>query len=360
MGGDHSNGLDEMRSRVDRSLERCLTWTRLGRHRKVITEVERILPDVEDHSQFKATLLIWKAQAHLAMGCAELALPSAAMSWELEPSPHACHLQSNALEALGDLERTEELLRMGWRLFPDAVHLPVQLAIVLSDQARVPEALDILDEIPLDDRVPDDLRVFLFGMRSNLLAAMGRWAEADEVLRDGLGIHPESRFLGEAHNALRGARRRSKAEKALTESWRQGLRELEGVAREVDDAIIRCCAVNEFSELVCLAARRLWRAYLEHRDARPQAPDAWGAAAILTILEIDGDRSSIAGTARSVCASPSSTRSVLKRFRTFLATLDIEFKTLAFAARTNPRLDGTPTPARRDHRLGNVLPFPTT
>jgi tetratricopeptide (TPR) repeat protein len=360
MGGDDFSGLDEMRSRVERSLERCLKWTHLGRHQKVIAEVDRILPEVEDHRRFTATLLIWRAQAHLAMGCAELALPSASMSWELEPSPHACHLQSNALEAVGDLEGTEELLRMGWQLFPDAVHLPVQLAVVLSEQARIPEALDILEDISFDDRIPDDLQVFLFGMRSNLLAAMGRWAEADEVLRDGLGSHPESRLLGEAHDALRGARRRSKAEKALAASWREGLRELQSVAGEVDDAIIRCSAVNELSELVCLAARRLWRAYLEHRDARPQAPEAWAAALILATVEIDGDKYSIVGMARSVGTNPSSTRRVLQRLRTFLTSLDLEFKTRAFAAHTNPRLDGAPTPARRDARRANILPFPTT
>lgn len=359
MGGDHDNGLDEMRSQVERSLERCLEWTHLGRHRKVVAEVDRILPEVEDYHQFTATLLIWKAQAHLAMGCAELALPSASMSWELEPSPHACHLQSNALEAIGDLDGTEELLRMGWRLFPEAVHLPVQLAIVLSEQARVPEALDILEEIPFDGRIPEDLQVFLFGMRSNLLAAMGRWAEADEVLRDGLDSHPESRLLSEAHDALHSARRRSNAEKALSASWLEGLGELNGVAGEVDDAIIRCGAVNELSELVCLAARRLWRAYLENRDARPQAPDTWGAALILATLEIDGDPSSIVGMARSVGTNPSSTRTVLKRFRTFLASLDLEFKTRAFAAHTNPRLDGAPTPTSRGRRPANVLPFPT-
>ncbi len=360
MSGDRNNDRDETRSRIERSVERCLEWTRLGRHRKVIAEVDRILPNVEENSHFTATLLIWKAQAHLAMGCAELALPAASKSWELEPSPHACHLQSNALEAVGDLAGTEELLRMGWRLFPDAVHLPVQLAVVLSEQGRIPEALDILEEIPFDGQIPEDLQVFLFGLRSNLLAAMGRWGEADEVLRDGLGNHPESRLLGEAHDALRSAHRRSNAEKKLAASWREGLRPIEGVEREVDEAIIRCCAVNEHSELVCLAARRLWRAYLEHRDARPQVPDPWGAAAILATLEIDGDRPSIVGTARSVGTNLSSTRRVLKRFRTFLASLDHEFKTRAFAAHTNPRLDGPPGPAGRDDRPANVLPFPTT
>jgi hypothetical protein len=136
------------------------------------------------------------------------------------------------------------------------------------------------------------------------------------------------------------------------------LKEVARVAGEVDDAIIRCCAVNELSELVCLAARRLWRAYLEDCDPKPQTPDPWGTAAVLATLEIDGDRPSIVGTARSVGANLSSTRRVLKRFRIFLASLNHEFKTRAFAAHTNPRLDGAPNADRRDNQTATVLPFP--
>ena len=209
---------DTTRRKVERSLERCLEWSRVGRHRKVVTEVERILPIVSNHPQLEATLLIWKAQALLTMGYAEQALPPASRSWELEPSPHACHLRSNALEALGDIDGSEKLLRVGWRLFPDAVHLPVQLAVVLCDQGRHPEALDILDQIPVDERVPDDLQVFLFGLRSNLLAAMGRWSEAEETIHDGLGFHPDSQVLDDAREALVYARRRAKARDALATS----------------------------------------------------------------------------------------------------------------------------------------------
>jgi tetratricopeptide (TPR) repeat protein len=349
---------DETRRQVEQSLERCLEWSRLGRHRKVVAEVERTLAILSDDPQLEATLLIWKAQALLAMGYPDRALPPASRSWELDPSPHACHLQSNALEALGDVDGSEELLRMGWRLFPEAVHLPVQLAVVLSDQARLPESLDILDEIQVDDRIPDDLQIFLFGMRSNLLAALGRWAEADEALRDGLGFHPESKLLGDAQDALNHARRRARAEEALVASWRDGLEGIDGVAGEVDEAVIRCGEVNELPELVTLAARRLWRAFVEQKNPRLHAPDPWSAALVLAILEIDGNRPPIASIARSVQSKPSSVRSVLSRIRGFLSSLDPEMRLRAFAAHSNPRLDGAGSTHRLNERSANVVPFP--
>jgi tetratricopeptide (TPR) repeat protein len=349
---------DETRRRVEQSLERCLEWSRLGRHRKVVAEVDRTLPILSNHPQLEATLLIWKAQALLAMGYPDRALPPATRSWELDPSPHACHLKSNALEALGNLEDSEELLRMGWRLFPDAVHLPVQLAVVLSDQARHPEALDILDEIEVDERIPADLQIFLFGMRSNLLAAMGRWAEADEALRDGLGFHPESELLGDAQDALKHARRRARAEDALAASWRDELTVIDGVAGEVDDAIVQCGAVNELPELVVLAARRLWRAFVEQENPKLHAPDPWSAALVLAILEIEGDPRTIVSIARSVRSNSSSVRTVLSRLRDFLSSLDAEIRMRAFAAHRNPRLDGVPSTPQFNERPADVVPFP--
>lgn len=353
-----AEGPDTTRRKVERSLEKCLEWSRLGRHRKIVAEVERTLRIVGDHPQLEATLLIWKAQALLAMGYAERALPPASRSWELDPSPHSCHLQSNALEALGDLDGSEELLRMGWRLFPEAVHIPVQLAVVLSERARHPEALDILDKIEVDERIPADLQVFLFGMRSNLLAAMGRWAEAEEALRDGLDYHPDSRLLDDAREALKHARQRARAENALADSWRNGLDDLDGVAGEVDEAVLRCGAVNELPELVILAARRLWRAFVEQENPKPHAPDPWGAALVLAILEIDGDERSIASLARSVRSKPSTVRSVLSRLRQFLSSLDSEIRMRAFAALANPRLDLAPSRPRFNERPADVVPFP--
>jgi tetratricopeptide (TPR) repeat protein len=320
---------DETRRRVEQSLERCLEWSRLGRHRKVVAEVDRTLPILSNHPQLEATLLIWKAQALLAMGYPDRALPPATRSWELDPSPHACHLKSNALEALGNLEESEELLRMGWRLFPDAVHLPVQLAVVLSDQARHPEALDILDEIEVDERIPA-----------------------------GLGFHPESELLGDAQDALKHARRRARAEDALAASWRDELTVIDGVAGEVDDAIVCCGAVNELPELVVLAARRLWRAFVEQENPKLHAPDPWSAALVLAILEIDGDPRTIVTIARSVRSNPSSVRTVLSRLRNFLSSLDAEIRMRAFAAHRNPRLDGVPSTPQFNERPADVVPFP--
>lgn len=349
---------DDSEARGERALRRCLELSRLGRHRKVVAEVDRHIDHLDNLPPYQAALLIWKAQALLTMGHAEKALPFASQSWDLEPTPHACHLTSNALEALGDLDGSEELLRMGWRLFPGAIHLPVQLAVTLSDQARHPEALEVLEAVPLDHRIPEDLQVFMFGMRSNLLSAMGRWAEAEETLEEGKDCYPESQLLEEAHGALISQKKRKKAEEALITSWTDGLGTLEGGAGEVDDAVIRCGAVNEVPELVTLGARRLWRAYFENRKARPRVPDVWGAALILAILEMDETDVLISTIARSVGCKPSSVGSVFSRLRAFIASLDREFATRAFAAATNPRLEGTPPPRRRGITPENVVPFP--
>ena len=248
----------------------------MGRYRKVSPKSTSTSITSTELPQFQAALLVWKAQALLTMGHAEKALPFASQSWDLEPSPHACHLTSNALEALGDLDGSEELLRMGWRLFPEAIHLPVQLAVTLSDQARHPEALEVLEEVPLDHRIPEDLQVFMFGMRSNLLSAMGRWAEAEEILQRGQGCYPESQLLEEAHGALISQKKRGMRGKGPDHLLDRWPRHLEGGAGEVDDAVIRCGAVNEVPELVTLGARRLWRAYLENRNARPRCPMSGG------------------------------------------------------------------------------------
>jgi tetratricopeptide (TPR) repeat protein len=347
-------------ARVERALRKCAEWSRAGRHREIIAEADRRLPELEQYPKYRAALLVWKAQALLAMGLAEHAQEPASQSWELEPSPHACHLTANALEALGNPDGAEELLRVGWRMFPQAVHLPVQLAVILSDQARIPEAVDILEEVPFDDRVPDDLQVFLFGMRSTLLAAMGHWAEADELLKEGISHHPTSAVLNDAHTNLTAARRRARAESALVDSWSAGLEELDGGAAEVDDAIVRCGAVHELGQLVVLAARRLWRVYLDHQHPRPHVPDVWGAALVLAVLELDASNPPIAAFARSFNCKPSSVRSVLARLRAFVSSLDREFAARAFAARTNPRLEGSPAPIYSRVRSAEIVPFPAS
>ncbi len=360
MGRTSGNDSDDTAARIDSALRKCVEWSKAGQHRKIVAEVEKHLEELDGGTPHGPGLLIWKAQALLAMGLAERALPAASQSWDLDPSPHACHLTANAMETLGDLDGAEELLRMGWRLFPDAVHLPVQLAVTLSDQGRHPEAFDILEEVPIDHRMPTDFQVFLFGMRSNLLATMGRWAEADDVLRTGLDQHPSSEVLSETQAALVGARRRTHARKALAESWAEGLSAVTGSAREVDDSVIRCGEVNELPKIVVLAARRLWRAFLDHRRVRPQAPDVWGAALIFTILELDGVQSTIRSVAASVACRPASVRSAIRRIRAFVESLDPEFARLAFAANANPRLETSPRPKGVGAPSAEILQFPTS
>jgi len=345
-------------SSIERALRRCLEWSRTGRHLKIIVEVERALPAITNQPVLEAQLLIWKAQAHLAMGEPEHAHPAAERSWQLDPSPHACHVLSNALAAVGRPDEAEALLKSGWELFPDAYHLPVQLAILLSEQGRHPEALDTLDQVPRGAPVPDDLQVFLLGLHANLLAAVGRWGEADGVLREGRYRHPESDLLEDAHRSLGTAWSRFRAEEALVESWQRGLTPLDGVAREIDDAVIRLGSVMELPRLVVLAARRLWRAYLDGGPTQAQAPEAWAAALLAAVLEIDGRRPSVGRAARAARASSSTTRSALARFRRFLNELDPSLARRAFGGTSNPQLsENQETPA--DRETGTVVPFPS-
>ena len=102
-------------------------------------------------------------------------------------------------------------------------------------QGRHPEALDTIDSLPQGAPVPDDLQVFLLGLHANLLAAMGRWGEADGVLREGLHRHPDSDLLEDAHHSLGNAWGRYRMQKALSDSWLAGLAPLEGVALEIDE-----------------------------------------------------------------------------------------------------------------------------
>jgi tetratricopeptide (TPR) repeat protein len=352
-------GSSAHRTRIDRALRRCLEWSRNGRHLRIITEVDRALPAIGDQPRLEAQLLIWKAQAHLALGDPDSAYPAASRSWNLDPSPHACHLLSNALAAVGQPDDAEELLRSGWEIFPEAFHLPVQLAILLADQGRHPEALDAIDELPRSAALPDDLGVFLLGLHANLLAAMGRWSEADGVLRAGRTEHPGSDLLEGAHTSLGEAWDRFRARETLADSWRDGLVALDGVAAEVDEAVIRHGGVHDLPVLVTLAARRLWRAYLEGHDPHPQAPEAWGLALVLAVLELDGEPIPVAIMARPSRTSVSTTRAALARFRQFLGTLEPSLARRAFAGRTNPQLVRSSTPPD-DPRHGTIVPFPST
>jgi tetratricopeptide (TPR) repeat protein len=346
------SGLED---RVQRTLARCLDWSQQGRHRKVLAEVERLLPLARGERQLEAQLLIWKAQALLSMSCPDRALPAASRSWQLVSSPHACHLMATAYHAVGDSDRAEELLAMGAELFPEAVHLTVQLAMILADQERMPEALDILDELSPAGQIPEDMQVFLIGLRANLLATVGRWSDAEEVLAEGLGRHPGSSLLLEAQHTISVEWNRRLAEESLVASWRGAMGRLDGVPAEVDDAIVRFGMVLEVGELVVLAARRLWRAFNDREPVRLQSPEPWAVALLAGVLELDGYQPSAAALGRATGCREATVRSALRRVRGYLEALDPGFARRAFGAASNPRLGdaGPPSPSRQD----TVVPF---
>lgn len=360
MSGGRRGASTELETRVERVLHRCLEYSQLGRHRKVLNEVEALLPLVDGQPALEAQVLIWKAQALLTMGCPERALPAAQRSWELETSPHACHLMASALASMGEADDAEDLLRAGADLFRSAVHLPVQLAMLLTDQGRLPEALDMLEGLPPLDGIPDDLEVFVLGLRSNILATMGRWREADGILSDGIGLYPESDILREARSSLGKAWSRERAERALVSSWEAELDAAGGVTDEVDEAVVRHALILEAPTLVCLAARRLWRSFVSHTPIRPQAPEAWATAMLAAIWELDGNTPSVAALARATRCVPSTVRGALTRVRTYIEGLDPGLAGRAFAAFGNPRLTAPsdrPAPNADSHGA-TVVPFP--
>lgn len=352
---DETRGLE---ARVERLLLRCAEWSQAGRHRRLLSEVEKVLPLARRHPQLLASLLIWKALSLLAMGLPERALPAATSSWQLEPSPQACHLVASALDSLGSGDDAEEMLRTGGELFPDAAHLHVQLAMMLAEQGRLPEALDMVDAVAPSDDLPEDVQIFLFGLRANLLATLGRWSEASALLTEGLESFPHSALLAETRTTLQQVWSKTRAERSLAESWLQGLEPLAGVAAEVDDAVARCGAILELSPLRRLAGHRLLRAFLAADRSRLLAPEAWAAAVLLEVLALDGERASAAALARAVGASPSTVQAASRRLRAFTGGLEPELARRSFAAHTNPRLNESPPDTERYAAAGRVVPFP--
>jgi tetratricopeptide (TPR) repeat protein len=306
--------------------------------------------------RLEAQLLIWKAQALLSMGYPDRALSPASDSWHLSTSPHACNLMATALNAVGEIDRAEELLNMGTELFPEAVHLPVQLAMMQADQGRMPEALDTLDSVAPEVQLPDDMQIFLVGLRANLLATIGKWSEAEAVLEEGLGRHPDSPLLIETHDSISREWCRHRAEKQLEESWLESLEPLEGVPEEVDSALVRSGMVLELPQLTVLAARRLWRAFHARQSVRLQSPEAWSAALLLVVIELDGQRTTAAGLARATGANPSTVRTSRVRIRRYIDGLDPEFARRAFGAISNPRLDDI---VDTTMTAGTVVRFPS-
>jgi hypothetical protein len=244
---------------------------------------------------------------------------------------------------------------MGTELFPEAAHLPVQLAMMQADQGRMPEALHTLNTIGPSVRLPEDLQVFLVGLRANLLATIGRWSEAEAVLDEGIGNHPDSSLLIETHDAITREWRRHQAEQRLEDSWRDSLDSVEGVAAEVDNAIVRGGLVLELPELVVLAARRLWRSFNARHTVRLQTPGAWGAALLAAVIELDGQRTSAAALARATGSNASTVRASLARVRAYLRDLDPGLAHRAFGAVSNPRLDDLVVDSAND---GSVVRFP--
>ncbi len=358
MGRTRRGGDETLGTRVERTVARCARWSREGRHRKVVVEIERILPQLADHPHLEAQLLLWKAQALLSMGTPERAADTASRSWELEGSSHACYLMAEALTQLGEVEEAEELLELGRSLFPDATHLSLELAMLLADQGRVPEALDVLEELePGEDEAPD-VQVFRVGLHANLLASAGRWSEAEHLLDEGLLHHPDSELLARTHHSIRRERLRRRAGARLTESWKRTTTPLDGTAAEVDEELVHLAHRADEGTLRTLAARRLWRAFLEAETVRPLAPAAWAAALLSAVRELDGEPPDPSGLARLAGASPSTSRNALGRIRSFVASQEPEFALRSFAAEANPRLTedagGDPGAAEGS----NVIHFP--
>ncbi len=358
MGRTRHGGDETLGTRVERTVSRCARWSREGRHRRVVVEIERLLPELGDHPHLEAQLLLWKAQALLSMGAPERAVATASRSWQLEGSPHACYLMAEALAQLGELEEAEEFLELGRSLFPEATHLSLELAMLLADQGRVPEALDVLAELDPLEGEPEEVQVFRVGLHANLLASAGRWSEAERLLDEGLALHPESELLVRTHESIRREHLRRRAGARLAESWKRTTTPLEGTAAEVDEELAHLGHRSDDGPLRTLGARRLWRAYLESRTVRPLAPAAWAAALLAAVRELDGVPPDPTGLARLAGANPSTTRNALARLRAFVASQEPEFALRSFAAEANPRLTEEAGEGIRDGDRSNVIDFP--
>ncbi len=352
-GTEHDEAL--LRTQVERTLEQCLQWTQLGRHRKVLSEVERTLPLARRETSLLAELLLWKAQALLNMSMPDRARVAAERSWELMPSPYSCYLMASAQYACGLEDDAEETFRVGIELFPEAQHLTVHLATVLAEQGRISEALQLFDEMTEDlEDAPDELQVHVIGLHANLLAVAGRWNEAESLLRDGLERYANDELLSEALASLLEARRYRSAVRRLERSWSVELGESE--ADEVDDAIVNVGLTLEASRLEVLAARRLWRS-MRSRTGRPRAVDAWAVALIGSVRELDGQVESSTTLARMVRAVPATVRRARATVQAYLDELEPGLVHRSFAAACNVRLAES-TDARGAQDSASVIEFP--
>jgi tetratricopeptide (TPR) repeat protein len=351
---DHDGVL--LRTQVERTLEQCLQWTQLGRHRKVLSEVERTLPLAERETSLLAELLLWKAQALLNMSLPERARTAAERSWEMMPSPYSCYLMASAQYACGLEDEAEETFRVGMELFPEAQHLIVHLATVLAEQGRVSEALQLFEELTGDlEEAPDELQVHIIGLHANLLAVAGRWTDAESLLRDGLERFANNELLSEALGSLLEVRRYRAAARRLAGSWEEEL--AEGRTDELDAAIMNAGLTLGASRLEVLAARRLARA-MRASISRPRAVDAWAVALIGVVRELDGQSESASSLARMVRAVPATVRRARSQIRAYLDELEPELVHRSFAAASNVRLDEPSEPGSR-REVASVIAFPT-
>lgn len=347
---------------VRRTLRRCAELTESGRHRKVVEEVTRALPAAEGSADLEGELLIWKAQALLAMGRPGEAESAARGAWERVPCAQACYLVACALADLGELEEAERMLLLGDELFPDAPHLKIRLAMLLTEQGRLPEALQHLEEMAPEQEMDEPVELFVLGLKTNLLGVLGRWDEADSMLRNGLERFPGNRLLEETGASIESVRRRSEAGDRLAERWEAELTELSSVsAQEVDEAIVEVARALEIPRLAALAARRLWRAFLEAEEVRPRAVEAWALAVLLAVTRLDGLAVPVPQAARAIRVAEGTVRQALRRVMQFLGGFEDRFARSQFAAMANPRLDEAPdeirTPGRGRGR-GTVVRFP--
>jgi hypothetical protein len=297
---------------------------------------------VRGDRQLEAQLLVWKAQALLSMGSPERALPAASASWQLSPSPHACHLKATALNAAGDSDRAEELLGMGAELYPDAIYLPVQLAMMLADQGRMPEALEILDGL----RRPCSFLttcVFLVGLRANLLATVGRWPERDGA-REGLDRHRAQPCCWRPSTPSASSNRQL-AEEALVASWRDALALSRGRCGRGRRTRSSASARRSRSGPSSCSRQRLWRAFNDRESVR-LVSEAWRRRS-------DGGH----GESRfqppqlpsvATACSASTARAALRRVRRYIDASTGFARGRSAPCPTAPRGERAPPPSSRD------------
>jgi len=345
-------------SNVEKVLLRCVAWSRKGLHRKVLAEVDQLLAQVGEQQSLKARLLAWKAQALLELSLVDQALAAATQSWDIELTSHACHLMSNALYAIGEARRSAELLQLGCKLFPEAAYLPLQLAMLFTDQGLLREALSTLDELNQSQPLPHDLAALICSLKAGILTHLGRWHEAGQDLENGLRQHPGSELLKQSYGSFHQQWLACQAEETLARVWECSLAPLDGAWAEVDDAIVSCGVTLGRTRLEILATRRLWHSFTMANKPHPQTPRAWAAASFVACLELDDVTLGQRTVTRTLGVSLSTTRYALDKLRGFVAALEPKLARHCFAAHTNPQLTGSRDNLSPASKSGTVVPFP--